>query len=77
MKYQLLLPPCCTALQLVSGSESGGRTTLTLRRDMSLCFWESFDWRDVGDAVLFSYTMAEEDLEEVDPMPEEIDVDSV
>ena len=60
--------------QLISGSESGGKTTLVLRRKISLCFWESFDWRDVGDAALIVYAVAEDDLEDVTPMPDEIDL---
>ena len=58
-------------MQIESSSESGGRTTLTLSRAISLCFWESFDWRDVGDAALVVHAVADDDFSDPASPPNE------
>ncbi len=40
---------------------------MKFRRNITTCYQESFDWRDVGDAVLVKVIVSLADLDEVDP----------
>ena len=59
----------------MSGTESGGKTTLKFERTISTCFWESFDKRDVGDVAVVKFIVGNNDLTSVDPTPSRVTTD--